>query len=268
MLEVYSSRQNQKAIELEVTGLEHYAIKPGEEPVLCWTVSTRASDKIRGFIPYIEAGTDIPAEDEKIARQIMLKYLGQKVHGIVYAINREDGYFVASRKQAMERLSERAWKHIEEGMKITVTIRRTNMMKAIGEYSGIKVEIPRAEISHGWVEHTSQVLRPGDQVEAVIKKIESGVKIVASIKELLPDPWQEAGRKYQKGGIYTARVTNVVTYGIFAELEPGVKMLCYHLKYGMVNPGDTVAVQIMRINPAEKKINGRILHVLSRQQII
>lgn len=268
MLEIYSSRQNQKAIELEITGLEYYAIKPGENPVLCWSVSTRASDRIRGFIPYTEAGTDIPAEDEKTARRTMLGYLGQKVHGIVYAINRESGYFVASRKQAMERFAERTWKYIEEGAKITVTIRRTGMAKAVGECGGVRVEIPRAEVSHSWVEHTSQILKPGEQVEAVVKKIEPGVKIIASIKDLQPDPWQEAGRKYQKGGIYTARVTGVVTYGIFVELEPGVSALCYHLKYGQVGSGDTVAVQIQKINPAEKKINGRILQIISRRQAI
>lgn len=268
MLEVYSSRQNQSVITLTVTGVERFAVKPGEDPVLCWAVSTRASDRIRGFVPYYEAGTDIDSGDPQKAQRQMLPFLGQKIQAVVYAINREDGYFVASRRQAMERLAKRMWDAVEEGDKIQLIVRRATVSRVIGESSGVRVEIPRSEVSHGWVEHTGQVCRPGDELEAKVIRVEPGVKIVASLKALQPDPWQEASKKYQKGGIYTGRVTGVVPFGIFVELEPGVSALCNHLKVGRAEVGDTIAVLITKVDHAERKISGKALQVLSRRQII
>ncbi|NYE57171.1 S1 RNA-binding domain-containing protein [Carboxydothermus ferrireducens] len=264
MLEIYSSRQNQSVIDLTVTGLEHFAVKEGEEPVLCWTVSTRASDKIKGYVPYYEAGVE--GQNEREIEREMLRFLGQKISGVVYAINTNAGYFVASRKQAMERQAKRLWENIFEGAKIEVIVRRTTPNRIVGEYRGVEVVIPKQEASHGWIEHTSQVAKPGDEIEAkVIKLDKENKRLIASIKALKASPWQEASKKYQKGGIYAGKVTGIASFGIFVELEPGVSVLCNHLKAGTANIGDTVAVLITKIDHAERKISGKALRVVSRK---
>ena len=78
------------------------------------------------------------------------------------------------------------------------------------------------------INHPSEVVQKGDEVEAVITSVDSyNQRISLSMKELLPNEWEEYANSHGVGDVDTGSVTNVTDFGVFVELAPGVEGLCH-----------------------------------------
>jgi small subunit ribosomal protein S1 len=78
------------------------------------------------------------------------------------------------------------------------------------------------------VSHPSEVVQKGQEVEAVIIGMDvQNQRISLSIKELLPNEWDQFATDHQVGDEVDGFVTNVTDFGLFVELAPGVEGLCH-----------------------------------------
>jgi small subunit ribosomal protein S1 len=78
------------------------------------------------------------------------------------------------------------------------------------------------------VSHPSEVVQKGQDVEAVIIGMDvPNQRISLSIKELLPNEWDQFATGHQVGDEVDGFVTNVTDFGLFVELAPGVEGLCH-----------------------------------------
>ena len=78
------------------------------------------------------------------------------------------------------------------------------------------------------LQHPSKVLKAGQEVEAVVLKVQpSARRISLSLKNLHPDPWESLGTEFEVGAIVEGRVRNVTTYGAFVEIREGIDGLVH-----------------------------------------
>jgi len=78
------------------------------------------------------------------------------------------------------------------------------------------------------VKHPSEVVKKGQQVQAVILHIDAANRRLSlGIKQLQPDAWETFFRTHQVGDIVRGRVCRAAAFGVFVELLPGVEALCH-----------------------------------------
>jgi len=85
-------------------------------------------------------------------------------------------------------------------------------------------------------------------------------RIGLSIKALTPDPWEIAPTKYAHDILVEGKVSQVVDFGIFVELEPGVEGLLHNSELrdpsqrDELEPGQRVLVKVIRVEPERRRI--------------
>jgi small subunit ribosomal protein S1 len=114
------------------------------------------------------------------------------------------------------------------------------------------------------INHPNEVVQKGEEVEAVITSIDSyNQRISLSMKELLPNEWEEYANSHGVGDVGVGKVTNVTDFGIFVELSPGVEGLCHISEINrdeglalaeMYSAGQPVRCRILRIDWHESRI--------------
>ena len=83
-------------------------------------------------------------------------------------------------------------------------------------------------MSWGRVNHPSEVVSVGDKVEVMVLSVDAEAgKISLGMKQKTPDPWLSVEEKYPVGSTVSGKVVNIVDYGAFVELEPGVEGLVH-----------------------------------------
>ncbi len=120
-----------------------------------------------------------------------------------------------------------------------------------------------SEIAWEKVENPSDYYKVGDSVEVVILGVEkkSG-KLNLSIKKLLPDPWQDLAKMYQKDQFVKGKVTKVSDFGVFVELEKGIEGLLHVSKIPSdtkFNAGDKIECVIELVDPVKHRISLSLL---------
>ncbi|KGQ22369.1 30S ribosomal protein S1 [Thermus filiformis] len=120
--------------------------------------------------------------------------------------------------------------------------------------------------------HPSEVLKEGEEVEAVVLRIDPQERRLSlGLKQTQPDPWQALVEKYPPGTVVKGKVTGVTDFGVFVELEPGMEGLVHvsELDHARVeNPaalfkkGDELEVVVLNIDPVEQRIS------LSRKRLL
>lgn len=120
-----------------------------------------------------------------------------------------------------------------------------------------------SEIAWEKVENPSDYYKVGDSVEVVILGVEkkSG-KLNLSIKKLLPDPWQDLMKMYQKDQFVKGKVTKVSDFGVFVELEKGIEGLLHISKIPSdtkFTVGDKIECVIELVDPVKHRISLSLL---------
>lgn len=115
------------------------------------------------------------------------------------------------------------------------------------------------------VKNPAEVLKKGQMVQAVILNIDAqNRRLSLGIKQLQPDAWETFFRTHQVGDIVRGRVCRAASFGIFAEIAPGIEGLCHNSEIpgaadrGRDEPalpiGDELEFKIIRLNETERKI--------------
>jgi small subunit ribosomal protein S1 len=124
------------------------------------------------------------------------------------------------------------------------------------------------------INHPSEVVTKGQEIEAVITSIDAlNQRISLSMKELLPNEWEEYANTHSVGDVVSGRTTNITDFGVFVELAPGVEGLCHISEIDregglnlaeMFTTGQAVACRILRIDWNENRI-GLSMHGIPQE---
>ena len=118
-----------------------------------------------------------------------------------------------------------------------------------------------SELSWGRIENPGEVYRTGQRVKVKVLSVDrERQRIALSIKALTPDPWESVPVRYQIGELVQGHVTQVVDFGVFVELEPGVEGLLHNSELRDVAQrdelvsGEKVLVKVIRIESDRRRI--------------
>ena len=114
------------------------------------------------------------------------------------------------------------------------------------------------------VKHPSEVLKKGDQIQAVLTAIDvENRRISLSIKEFRPNEWEEFAREHKPGDIVDGQVAKVADFGVFVRLPLGLEGLMHVSETDVLRgqklsdefrEGDPIRVRILRIEVEEQRI--------------
>ncbi len=175
---------------------------------------------------------------------------------------------VVSRKKILDVEKKKLRKEILKDLKLDsvvdgVVTRLTNFGAFI-DIGGVDGLLHISQFSWGHIESPSEILNIGDEIKAKVIKIK-GDKISLSMKALQENPVDAALRELTEGEVLTCKVVRNLSFGSFVEIKPGVEGLIpiSELSRGrrinnpseVVNEGDIVEAQILRINLDDKKVS-------------
>jgi len=114
------------------------------------------------------------------------------------------------------------------------------------------------------IKHPSDVLKKGQQVDAVITNIDvDGRRLSLSIKDLEPNAWDRFFETHRLGNVVKGKVVRFANFGAFVEIEEGIEGLCHVSELSddrVEKPEDAVKVgqvlpfKILKLDPSQKKI--------------
>ncbi len=135
----------------------------------------------------------------------------------------------------------------------------------IGIEEGIDGLIHVSDLS--WTErikHPGEKYNKGETIQAVVLKIDKeNERFSLGVKQLEPDPWEEAVKKYAIGTEVTGKITNVTEFGVFVELEEGIEGLVHvseiskekvDTPVGMYTVGDSLTARVINVSAKDRKI--------------
>ena len=140
----------------------------------------------------------------------------------------------------------------------------TNFGAFVEIESGLEGLIHVSELS--WtkrVRHPNEVLKEGDEVEAVILRMDSkDRRISLGLRQTTPDPWSALPAKYPPGTPVSGKVTGLTDFGVFMEIEEGIEGLIHISELAherVTNPsdlfkkGDDIEAVVLNIDPVDQR---------------
>jgi small subunit ribosomal protein S1 len=216
---------------------------------------------VRGFLP---------ASLVDIRRvQDLDEFMGKTLRSKVIELNRNRNNVVLSRRAVLEEerkeMRQAILDRLSPGDVVTGTISNIVDFGAFVDLEGIDGLIHISELSWSHVNHPSELLEIGQEVQVKVLDIDRDrQRISLGLKQTQSDPWQQVIDAYQEGDVVVGRVTKVVTFGAFVEIVPGVEGLVHiselaqhHVENPreIVSQGDLVHVKVIEMDAERRRLS-------------
>jgi small subunit ribosomal protein S1 len=198
------------------------------------------------------------------------QFTGTDIPVKVLKINRRRGNVVVSRKMAIEEeLQARkhtALEHLSEGAVVSGVIKNLTDYGAFVDLGGIDGLLHVSDMSHGRVNHPSEVVHVGQELSVKVLKFDRAKeRISLGLRQMSPDPWETLPARCPQGSRVIGRVMSITDYGAFVEIEPGVEGLIHisemtwsrRMKHPskVVKNGDQVEAVVLEVKPRERRVS-------------
>jgi small subunit ribosomal protein S1 len=217
---------------------------------------------VRAFCPYSQMGLKkITDPEEYVGTHMLFKITKFSEGGRNIVLSRRI-ILEEEREQKREELKE----HLQEGMTVKGKITSIKNFGAFVDVDGIEGLIPISEIGWSRTENISDILTENQDVEVVILKLDwDNNRFSFSLKQALPDPWQDIFEKFPVGSFHAGKVVRLAKFGAFVNLAAGIDGLIHVSKLGggrrinhpkeVVEESQTVDVKIEAIDQEQKRIS-------------
>jgi len=221
---------------------------------------------LHGFIPASHILNMPNVTDDAQRHAEFEKRVGQIVKGKIIELDRAHGRFVLSERLAYNDRTrvELLLADLQPGQRRCGVVTTVCDFGAFIDLGGIEGLAHISEISWGRINHPSDVLRSGQNVEVHVMTVDREQRRVAlSLKRLHPDPWVTVPQRYQQQQLVEGTVRTVVDFGAFVRLEEGVEGLIHisELAEGnflhprnVVREHDTVRVRVLSVDIAHRRL--------------
>ena len=197
----------------------------------------------------------------------LTSYMGTRIEARVIEMDRNRNNVVLSRRVVLEesRKAERSeiLSKLKSGMRLQGTVSSIVDFGAFVDLGGIDGLIHISELSWNHVNHPSEVVKVGQEVEVEVLDVDlNRERISLGLKQTTEDPWRALVKKYPVGAIVEGTVTKLVPFGAFVDLGEGIEGLVHISEMAMrhidtpaqvVKPGDMV--KVMEIDLDRRRIS-------------
>jgi small subunit ribosomal protein S1 len=258
-------------------GLKQTQKNPWNETEGRFPVGSKVKGKVTNLVPYgafveIEEGVEglIHVSElswtKRITRPSDVLSIGQELEAVVLGVNKEEQKISLGVRQ----LEPNPWDEIEHryqiGKQVKGTVRNLTAYGAFVELEeGIDGMIHVSDMS--WtrkINHPSEVVKKGDELEAVVIDIDKNAqRISLGLKQLEDDPWKAIEQKYKIGDLVKGKVSKIASFGAFVELDGDIDGLVHisqisedrvdkikdHLKVGQ-----EIEARVIKVDKTERRI--------------
>jgi small subunit ribosomal protein S1 len=222
---------------------------------------------VRGFVPASQV-TAIRGGDETSKQADMARMIGSRLKLKIIEINRHRNRLILSERQALQEQRDAVKAQLIETLR-EGEIRRGRVTSvadfgAFVDIGGADGLVHLSELSWSRVKHPSEVVQVGDEVDVYVLSVNPEQKKIAlSIRRTKPEPWARVAGAFTVGQLVRGTVTQLAAFGAFARLDDGIEGLIHVSELTgwrvehpreVLNEGDEVIVQIIRIDPARRRI--------------
>ncbi|MDA1275806.1 MAG: 30S ribosomal protein S1 [Verrucomicrobia bacterium] len=236
------------------------------------TISGKVKAVVKGGL-LVNIGVEafLPASQiDIVPPRNLMALVGNTFDFKVVKINQERQNIVLSRRELIE--NERNEKRSRLLADMTPGDIRKGTVKNITDFgafidlNGLDGLLHITDMSWGRIGHPSDILKVGQDIDVVVLDINKEKERVSlGLKQKLANPWDTIESKYPVGARVQGRVVNLVPYGAFVEIEPGVEGLVHVTELSwtkrIAKPSDVlkadqdVEAVVLGINREEQKIS-------------
>lgn len=196
-------------------------------------------------------------------------FVGQEMDLYIIEFSETRRRLVVSRKEVLAEEREKAKKKLFAELQVgDVRTGKVTRLTSFGAFveleAGIEGLLHISEITWGRLEHPSERLREGEEIQVKVIKVDpENEKISLSIKQLSPHPWTTVAERYHEGDIVEGEVVRITSFGAFVRLEEGIDGLIHISQLSqnrvekaedVVKVGDKVRAKVLRVDPKERRI--------------
>ncbi len=223
---------------------------------------------VRGFVPLSQIVEVRRGGSEEEVETRLRSMRGQELFLKVIEMNRRRNRLILSeRAAAQERRAAQKDRLLAELQPDQIKHGRVSSLTDFGAFvdlGGADGLIHLSELSWGQVQHPSQVLKVGQEVDVRVVGVDrENKKIALSLKRAQENPWERIQERYRVDETVSAKITKLAQFGAFAEVEPGVEGLVHiselsderitHPKQ-VVREGEQVQLRIIGIDPQRHRL--------------
>lgn len=258
-------------------GLKQISRNPWDDIERKYPVGSKVKGKVVNLVPYgafveIEEGVEGMVHvsemswTKRIAKASDALAVGQEVDAVVLNVNRDEQKISLGIRQT----ENNPWTNVQDkfpiGSRIKGTVRNFTSYGAFVELEpGIDGMIHVSDMS--WtrkVNHPSEVLKKGDEVEAVVLEVDAAnQRISLGLKQAQNDPWSSISGRFKVGQIVKGKVSKLASFGAFVEIEEGIDGLVHISQISdervqkvrdALAPGQDVEARVIKIDSVERRI--------------
>jgi small subunit ribosomal protein S1 len=258
-------------------GLKQKLANPWDTIEAKYPIGAKVKGKVVNLVPYgafveLEPGVEGLVHvtelswTKRIAKPSDVLKADQELEAVVLGINREEQKISLGVRQLETNPWDKAMEKYPTGTKVKGKIRNLTSYGAFIELEeGLDGMIHVSDIS--WtrkINHPSEVLKKGDEVEAVVLEIDkSNQRIAVGIKQLSVDPWSNIDQYYKVGDLVTGSVTKLASFGAFIGLQHEIDGLVHISQVSeeriekiknVLKVGQEVTARVIKIDKSDRRI--------------
>ncbi len=258
-------------------GLKQKMSNPWDSIETKYPVGARVKGKIVNLVPYgafvqLEPGVEGLVHvtelswTKRVAKPSDMLKQGQEIEAVVLGINREEQKISLGIRQLESNPWDTAEQKYPKDTHVKGKVRNLTSYGAFVELEeGIDGMIHVSDIS--WtrkINHPSEVLKKGDEVEAVVLEVDRpNQRIALGMKQLAQDPWEKIDELYKVGDLVTGNVTKLASFGAFVGLKHEIDGLVHISQISeervdkiknVLKAGQEVTARVVKIDKGERRI--------------
>jgi small subunit ribosomal protein S1 len=258
-------------------GLKQKMANPWDNIETKYPVGAKVKGKVVSLVPYgafvqLEMGVEGLVHvtelswTKRVAKPSDVLKQDQEIEAIVLGINREEQKISLGIRQLESNPWDNAEAKYAAGARVKGKVRNLTSYGAFVELEeGIDGMIHVSDMS--WtrkINHPSEVLKKGDEVEAVVLEVDRpNQRIALGMKQFAQDPWENIDQLYKVGDVVTGKVTKLASFGAFIGLQHDIDGLVHISQVSeervdkiknVLKAGQDVTARVIKIDKGERRI--------------
>src|SRR5271169_5093414 len=258
-------------------GLKQKMSNPWDSIETKFPVGQKVKGRVVSLVPYgafvqLEPGVEGLVHvtelswTKRIAKPSDVLKQDQEIEAVVLGINREEQKISLGIRQLESNPWDNAEAKYAAGARVKGKVRNLTSYGAFVELEeGIDGMIHVSDVS--WtrkINHPSEVMKKGDEVEAVVLEVDRpNQRIALGMKQLGEDPWSNIEKLYKVGDLVSGKVTKLASFGAFVGLQNEIDGLVHISQVSedhvdkiknVLKVGQDVNARVVKIDKGERRI--------------
>jgi small subunit ribosomal protein S1 len=204
------------------------------------------------------------------------EFLGQTLECRIVKLNEDRKNVVLSRRELIEEeRNEKRSKllsHLDKGAKVKGRVKNLTEFGAFVDLDGLDGLLHVTDMTWGRLGHPSEMLQTGQEIEVLVLEIDKErLRVSLGLKQMSENPWDKIAEKYPVNLKVCGKITSLVPYGAFIQLEPGVEGLVHVSELSwtrrinrpsdILQDGQEIDAIVISVSKEEQKLSLSVRHL-------